>query len=49
MGRRDFRHHEPKKKKKGQAKATISEIIQTPPAIEIVRKKRRKESETDEQ
>jgi hypothetical protein len=49
MGRRDFRHHEHKKKKRGQAKSTISEIIQTTQPVEIVKKKGKKEPEIEEQ
>ena len=47
MGRRDYRHHEPKKAKKDAKKANITEILQTPVIVEVVKKKRKKEPEAE--
>ncbi|MBG7617540.1 MAG: hypothetical protein IZT57_04140 [Chloroflexi bacterium] len=48
MGKRDFRHHEAKKTKKS-AKNTLtpSQIIQAPPVVELVKKKRKKSQEDE--
>ena len=47
MGRRDFRHHEQKKAKKGAKKASVSDIIQAPITVEIIGKKKRKKNQED--
>ncbi len=50
MGRRDYRHREPKKSKK-DAKKTLS-VLNTPPPmpVEVIRKrKERKEPEVEEE
>ncbi len=47
MGRRDYRHREPKKTKKADKKISAETILQSPPAVEII-KKRKKEPETEE-
>ena len=48
MGSRDFRHHETKKPKKGSKKtASITDILQTPPVVEIMGKKGKKNKEDE--
>ncbi len=48
MGRRDYRHHEVKKAKKG-VKGTLppSQIVQMPLTVEVVKKKRKKVQEEE--
>jgi hypothetical protein len=48
MGRRDYRHHEPKKAKKNAKKASVSDIIQAPLTVEVIGKKKRKKSREEE-
>lgn len=43
MGTRDFRHHEPKKPKKGAKKPLVSEVLSAPPAVEVIKAKGKKE------
>lgn len=46
MGSRDKRHHEKKKTKKGAVKAQpVSDILQQPTEVEVIRKKGKKEKE----
>ena len=45
MGRRDFRKHETKKPKKDSKKASVTEILSPPVTVEVVKKKRKQESE----
>jgi len=48
MGRRDYRHREPKKTKKTSKKAPVETIIQSPMAVEVIKKgKREREEEED--
>jgi len=47
MGRRDYRHHEAKKPKKGAKKANVSDILPQPVTVEVVKKKSRKEPEAE--
>lgn len=41
MARRDYRHREPKKPKKGAKKAEIVSEIMSPTEVEVVKKKRK--------
>jgi hypothetical protein len=41
MGGRDYRRREPKKPKKGAKKAVITSVIQSPAAVEVIKKKRK--------
>ena len=38
MGRRDYRHREPKKPKKDAKKISVAEILTSPAAVEVIRK-----------
>jgi hypothetical protein len=42
MGRRDYRHREPKKPKKGAKKLPPVNILRTPTDVEVIKKERRK-------
>ncbi len=46
MGRRDYRHREPKKPKKEAKKVSTTAILQPPVTVEVV--KRKKKGETEE-
>ena len=49
MGKRDYRHREPKKPKKDAKKPDIASLLPTPVTVEVVRKgKKRKEEEETE-
>jgi len=50
MGKRDYRHREPKKSKRDAKKPTIEGVLPTPVTVEVVKKskKRREESEEEE-
>jgi hypothetical protein len=43
MGRRDYRHRETKKPKKGAKKPTVSEVLATPVSVEVVKKVKKQE------
>ncbi len=45
MGRRDYRHREPKKTKRYAKKAPATTILPTQMIVEVVKKKERKEEE----
>jgi hypothetical protein len=47
MGRRDYRHREPKKTKKEAKKISAETILTSPPTVEVI-KKGKKEPETEE-
>ena len=47
MGRRDIRHRETKKPKKGSIKAHPATILNTPGTVEVIKKKRKKKEEQD--
>ncbi len=47
MGGRDYRRHESKKPKKGAKKVTLAEILPTPVTVEVIKKKGKKEPETE--
>ncbi len=42
MGRRDFRHREPKKLKKDAKKVSAATVLTPPETVEVVKKKRKK-------
>ncbi len=48
MGRRDYRHREPKKPRKGAKKPSVSELLQAPATVQVV-KKGKKEKGTEEE
>ncbi len=41
MGKRDYRHHEPKKPKKTAKKMALTDALPSPVIVEVVRKKRK--------
>jgi hypothetical protein len=45
MGRRDFRHREPKKPKKGVKKVLATNILPPPMTVEVVKKERKRKVE----
>ena len=47
MGRRDYRHREPKKAKKDTRKLPPLSILKTPANVEVVKKVRKKEEEAE--
>jgi hypothetical protein len=47
MGKRDYRHREPKKTKKSAKKISTETILTSPPTVEIIKKGKR-ETETEE-
>ncbi len=50
MGKRDIRHHETKKPKKGAKKPLISEVLlSTTPAVEVIKAKGKKEKGAEEE
>jgi len=49
MGRRDFRHREPKKQKKDAKKVAPIEIIQPAVQVEVIRKGKKKKEEAEEE
>lgn len=50
MGKRDYRHREPKKLKKGAKRSGAAEVLPTPVTVEVVRKgKKTKEPEEEEE
>jgi len=51
MGKRDYRHREPKKQKKDARKIAPVDIIQPPVQVEVVKKgkKKREEAEGEEE
>ena len=48
MGRRDYRHREPKKAKKDAKKLSPLNILTTPANVEVVKKGRKREEEEAE-
>ena len=48
MGRRDYRRRESKKPKKGAKRPSVSELLHTPTAVEVI-KKGKKEKGTEEE
>jgi hypothetical protein len=49
MGRRDYRHREPKKQKKDAKKTAPVNIIQSPVQVEVVKKGKKKREEVEEE
>ncbi|MFC2047447.1 hypothetical protein ACFLTK_04160 [Chloroflexota bacterium] len=47
MGKRDYRHREPKKLKKDDRKISVATILPSSPTVEVV-KKGKKEREVEE-
>jgi len=47
MGRRDYRHREPKKTKKDTKKAVATEILQPPVSVEIIKKGKKEVKEEE--
>ena len=45
MGKRDYRHHEPKKAKKTAKRTPLSEATPLPPVVEVVRPPRKGKEE----
>jgi hypothetical protein len=45
MGRRDYRHREPKKPKKDAKKPEMTTILEPSVTVEVVKKKKQKEEE----
>ncbi|MBA7520117.1 hypothetical protein ES705_12205 [subsurface metagenome] len=45
MGRRDFRHREPKKPKKDARKVSATTILPPPVTVEVVKKERKRKVE----
>lgn len=48
MGRRDYRHREPKKTKKDTKKISPLNIVSTPANVEVIKKARKKREEEEE-
>jgi len=48
MGRRDYRHREPKKAKKNAKKISPLNIVSTPANVEVIKKVRKKREEEEE-
>ncbi|MDY6893261.1 MAG: hypothetical protein SVO26_06075 [Chloroflexota bacterium] len=44
MGRRDYRHRETKKPKKGAKKPSVAEMLSTPSNVEVVKKERKEKA-----
>lgn len=49
MGKRDYRHHEPKKPKKEAKKALIQSVLPAPVSVEVIKTKGKKPSEFPEE
>ncbi len=49
MGRRDYRHREPKKPKKDAKKILPITIIQPPVEVEVIKKGKKKREEVEEE
>jgi len=49
MGKRDYRHREPKKPKKDIKKTVISSILPASSGVEIVKKKKKVRKEDEEE
>ena len=47
MGRRDYRHREPKKAKKDAKKLPPVSILKTPVNVEVIKKVKKKEEEAE--
>jgi len=49
MGRRDYRHREPKKSKKNAKKISPVTIIPSPIQVEVIKKGKKKREEVEEE
>jgi len=49
MGRRDYRHREPKKTKKDAKKVSAPNILPPPTVVEVVRKERKERKVEEEE
>jgi hypothetical protein len=49
MGKRDYRWRERRKPKKGAKRTSKSEILPTPPIVEVVKKRKKTEAEEAEE
>jgi len=49
MGKRDYRHREPKKPKKGAKKPSVSELLPTPASVEVIKKGRKEKGIEEEE
>jgi len=49
MGKRDYRHREPKKQKKDVRKVTPVTILPTTMNVEVIKKERKKPEEAEEE
>ncbi len=49
MGKRDYRHREAKKTKKGAKKPSVSELLPTPATVEVIKKKGKEKSAEEEE
>jgi len=49
MGRRDYRHREPKKTKKVAKKVSATDILPPPMTVEVVRKERKERKVEEEE
>jgi hypothetical protein len=47
MGKRDFRHREPKKSKKDAKKISATDIVPPPIAVEVIKKGKREREEEE--
>ncbi len=45
MGKRDYRHHEPKKPKNDAKKIAVIDILSPPVTVEVIKKKRKEPEE----
>ncbi len=49
MGRRDYRHREPKKSKKDTKKVSPATVLSTPAQVEVIGKGKKKREEAEEE
>lgn len=49
MGKRDYRHREAKKPKKGAKKPSVTELLPTPTNVEVIKRGKRGESVREEE
>ena len=49
MGRRDYRHREPKKPQKGAKKISPVTILPSPMNVEVVKKEKKRREEVEEE
>ena len=49
MGRRDYRHREPKKQKKDAGKVSPVSIVPPPTTVEVIKKSKKRREEAEEE